>query len=242
MTSTNGHSSSQASTSRLPPVEDLARVISKRARVIFSEPNPAEVYAEPSKARLSSKIADEYAHAKELPPALLAQQGAVGPARPGGKKRKGPEAPETSGTAEGQIISDLHQGAAQGPRPSVSDGVVAIRRSEGYASTEGSTLSTALIRKKEAAARVIRPKHHPQWKLMRVISGHLGWVRSMAVEPDNKWFATGAGDRMIKASAAAEYMGHSRLTQLLPDLGSRFGRAQIESDRTHFHCTRSRGQ
>jgi len=33
---------------------------------------------------------------------------------------------------------------------------------------------------------------------MRVISGHLGWVRSVAVEPGNKWFATGAGDRTIK--------------------------------------------
>lgn len=33
---------------------------------------------------------------------------------------------------------------------------------------------------------------------MRVISGHLGWVRSVTVEPGNKWFATGAGDRTIK--------------------------------------------
>ena len=33
---------------------------------------------------------------------------------------------------------------------------------------------------------------------MRVISGHLGWVRSVAVEPGNKWFVTGAGDRVIK--------------------------------------------
>jgi len=33
---------------------------------------------------------------------------------------------------------------------------------------------------------------------MRVISGHLGWVRSIAVDPSNEWFATGAGDRIIK--------------------------------------------
>ena len=31
-----------------------------------------------------------------------------------------------------------------------------------------------------------------------MISGHLGWVRSVAVEPGNKWFATGAGDRVVK--------------------------------------------
>ncbi|KAJ7601742.1 WD40 repeat-like protein [Mycena polygramma] len=42
------------------------------------------------------------------------------------------------------------------------------------------------------------PTYHPPWKLVRVISGHLGWVRSVAVEPGNQWFATGAGDRVIK--------------------------------------------
>ena len=33
---------------------------------------------------------------------------------------------------------------------------------------------------------------------MRVISGHLGWVRSLAVEPGNEWFATGSSDNTIK--------------------------------------------
>lgn len=43
-----------------------------------------------------------------------------------------------------------------------------------------------------------KPKWHPPWKLFRVISGHLGWVRSVAVEPGNEWFATGSADRVIK--------------------------------------------
>ncbi|XP_013141673.1 PREDICTED: pleiotropic regulator 1 [Papilio polytes] len=43
-----------------------------------------------------------------------------------------------------------------------------------------------------------RPKWHAPWKLFRVISGHLGWVRCVAVEPGNEWFATGAADRVIK--------------------------------------------
>jgi len=42
------------------------------------------------------------------------------------------------------------------------------------------------------------PKWHAPWKLMRVISGHQGWVRAVAVEPGNDWFATGAADRTIK--------------------------------------------
>ena len=33
---------------------------------------------------------------------------------------------------------------------------------------------------------------------LKVISGHLGWVRCIAVEPGNEWFVTGAGDRVIK--------------------------------------------
>ena len=46
----------------------------------------------------------------------------------------------------------------------------------------------------------VKPTYHTPWKLMCDISGHLGWVRSIAVEPGNKWFAiaTGAGERIIE--------------------------------------------
>ncbi|XP_075154978.1 transport and golgi organization 4 [Haematobia irritans] len=53
-----------------------------------------------------------------------------------------------------------------------------------------------LIPKK--APTIPKPSWHAPWKLSRVISGHLGWVRCIAVEPGNEWFATGAGDRVIK--------------------------------------------
>ena len=62
--------------------------------------------------------------------------------------------------------------------------------------TSNNNLTRALQLHK--TTRTIKPTYHPPWKLMRVISGHLGWVRSVAVEPGNKWFATGAGDRVIK--------------------------------------------
>lgn len=55
-----------------------------------------------------------------------------------------------------------------------------------------------------------RPDWHPPWKLMRVISGHLGWVRALTVEPGNEWFASGAGDRTIKIWDLAS--GSLRLT------------------------------
>ncbi|GFS06269.1 pre-mRNA-splicing factor prp46 [Elysia marginata] len=43
-----------------------------------------------------------------------------------------------------------------------------------------------------------KPNWHPPWKLYRVISGHIGWVRCLAVEPGNEWFCSGAADRVIK--------------------------------------------
>ncbi|CAF1664866.1 unnamed protein product, partial [Adineta ricciae] len=55
----------------------------------------------------------------------------------------------------------------------------------------------ALVSKKPASV-MPKPQWHAPWKLMRVISGHLGWVRCVDVEPANEWFATGAADRVIK--------------------------------------------
>lgn len=47
-------------------------------------------------------------------------------------------------------------------------------------------------------AQMPKPDWHAPWKLYRVIAGHTGWVRCIAVEPENKWFATGSNDRIIK--------------------------------------------
>lgn len=44
-----------------------------------------------------------------------------------------------------------------------------------------------------------KPTWHAPWKLLRVINGHVGWVRCVEVEPvDNEWFATGSDDTTIK--------------------------------------------
>lgn len=45
---------------------------------------------------------------------------------------------------------------------------------------------------------VPKPVWHPPWKLMRVMSGHEGWVRTVAVDPTNEWFASSGNDRLIK--------------------------------------------
>lgn len=54
----------------------------------------------------------------------------------------------------------------------------------------------SLLQKKTQS--MAKPKWHAPWKLYRVISGHLGWVRCCAIEPGNEWFATGSADRVIK--------------------------------------------
>uniref|UniRef100_A0A2R5LM95 Pleiotropic regulator 1 n=1 Tax=Ornithodoros turicata TaxID=34597 RepID=A0A2R5LM95_9ACAR len=54
----------------------------------------------------------------------------------------------------------------------------------------------AIAQKKPAT--IPKPQWHPPWKLYRVISGHTGWVRCIAVEPGNEWFCTGSNDRIIK--------------------------------------------
>jgi len=48
------------------------------------------------------------------------------------------------------------------------------------------------------APTVKNPTWHAPWKLMRVISGHQGWVKCLAVEPGNEWFVSGGADRLIK--------------------------------------------
>lgn len=57
----------------------------------------------------------------------------------------------------------------------------------------------ALIQKKSSLL-IPKPQWHPPWKLYRVISGHLGWVRCIDVDPSNEWFVTGATDRIIKVN------------------------------------------
>ncbi|KAG2843473.1 hypothetical protein JG687_00007208 [Phytophthora cactorum] len=56
--------------------------------------------------------------------------------------------------------------------------------------------SSAIARRR--ATQVPKPKWHAPWKLKRVIAGHLGWVRSISVDPTNDWFVTGSADRTIK--------------------------------------------
>ncbi|TQN66101.1 Pre-mRNA-splicing factor prp46 [Colletotrichum shisoi] len=131
----------------------------------------------------------EYVDVQELPSALAAKQ----PAPP--KSRRSKAHPN----AEKALV---RKPAAQKLLES-SSGEVAVPNNRQVATIENgsqrpSSDSSSLTRPDASTPHGNGPEWHPPWKLMRVISGHLGWVRSLAVEPGNKWFASGAGDRTIK--------------------------------------------
>ena len=121
------------------------------------------------------RIRAEYAGVQELPAALEAKMTASGK-----KRRLNPQAPSTSN---------------QSVNPN-SQALVPAAKQNGQSNGQQTPLATSLIRRD--AIREEKPEWSPPWRLYRVLSGHLGWVRALAVEPDNQWFATGAGDRTIK--------------------------------------------
>lgn len=169
--------------SHLPPIDSLIRSSIKRSHSLFSAEDvfrQADDTDKASKLRIAAKIESEYANAKVLPNALIVQQktGGVGPASRG---------PKASSDARRMI---------EGPQAPQSQSSSALTTITPVSHAPQTLLSQSLIRRREA--RQVKPDYHAQWKLMRVISGHLGWVRSVAVEPGNKWFATGAGDRVVK--------------------------------------------
>jgi pleiotropic regulator 1 len=55
-----------------------------------------------------------------------------------------------------------------------------------------------LIDQRRRLEEGLKPEWHAPWKLMRVISGHVGHVRALAVDPSNEWFISGSVDRTIK--------------------------------------------
>ena len=84
----------------------------------------------------------------------------------------------------------------QAPRGVSEESAVEFAKVEALTAKAQAT-SRAMIARR-APPKIPEPKWHAPWKLMRVISGHLGWVRAIAVEPGNEWFATGSADRTIK--------------------------------------------
>ena len=184
----------------------LVKQNAKRTRALFADcqikddPEATEVA---DRVGLSSRIRSEYDDVRELPPALAAKQAiAAGP-----RKKKAKATTDDADMTSNARTTKLIEGALSS-RPDRSQGSSTALTVRGRQSSDGlppnangptpqrDLPSSSLVRKQNIVQA--KPEWHAPWKLMRVISGHLGWVRSLAVEPENKWFASGAGDRTIK--------------------------------------------
>jgi pleiotropic regulator 1 len=195
----------------MPDLESLALSNAQKAKTLFADPENGvarkrqrlSTDADIEKQALSVRLHAEYADVKELPPALAQKQASAMSAR----KKKAKAAPAEGAPApEEQRTQKLIEGIAEKSTTSSSQGAgsstaLVQRTKTPFASTSRPSSNTEAHQLSVARAQAthqIRPDWHPPWKLMRVISGHLGWVRSLAVEPGNQWFASGAGDRTIK--------------------------------------------
>ncbi|KAG0374587.1 pre-mRNA-splicing factor prp46 [Mortierella sp. AD032] len=179
-------------------IKSIVKRSIKRTRELFAE-DQENLYSTPADDQLSqrvmlqSKIHDEYKDVQVLPHPLLKRQ----KEQMEKKKSKGtviaPAAPAAGDVDSGveKILDSLPKKGSQ-----QSSALVMHKPTihNPFPDTPGG--GTSLVRR--PVAKAIRPEWHAPWKLMRVISGHQGWVRSVAVEPGNEWFATGAGDRIIK--------------------------------------------
>ncbi|KAA8910755.1 WD40-repeat-containing domain protein [Sphaerosporella brunnea] len=200
-------------TTTLPPPESLVLTSAKHTRALFATDFAIAPLDDTTahKSLLSCKLRSEYDSVRELPPALAAKiEGAA-------KKRK-----TTASSAAKKPLAGVEDGVDAGtqkllegiPASNAGGGSVALSlRSKAAGSgflpgAAGPGAGSSLVRKD--AFQPIKPAWHAPWKLMRVISGHLGWVRALTVEPNNQWFATGAGDRTIKIWDLAS--GSLRLT------------------------------
>jgi pleiotropic regulator 1 len=138
-----------------------------------------DVFEDPIMKR---RFGAEYSNVTTLPAALAARQ----PSSKPGKRQSSKQKP-TAPARPTQKLLEAGPGSATGA-------------SATQAPTENNSTNNnmTLTNRGPQTFQQPKPEWHPPWKLMRVISGHLGWVRSLAVEPGNKWFASGAGDRTIK--------------------------------------------
>ncbi len=193
--------------------ETLVRNSVKRTRDLFGAdytfPAPADMHTA-DRVHIKSIFRSEYDDVRELPLALAAKQaGAAVSAAARRKKQK-------TGLGEDEGLDSSTAKLIEGipAKPGVSSkglsSALALRKGNpsGSNQPQSGLPSTSLVRRENMLQP--KPDWHAPWKLMRVISGHLGWVRALAVEPGNQWFASGAGDRTIKIWDLAS--GSLRLT------------------------------
>jgi len=176
--------------------------------------------------RYSIKINDEYSAVKDLPPPQTARPAAKPAAEKKTKKKtdsskeedvrvvvgsnKVPNRPgitvedgdfeedeEVVEDARERILNNLPQSAPKKGASTTSSSLVQYQGTAGALDRFNAPSKSKALALRNPYAEM-KPEWHAPWKLKTVISGHLGWVHSLAVDPTNEWFATGSADRTIK--------------------------------------------
>lgn len=174
----------------------------KRALDLFSpvHGHVAPLDPESKKIRISHKISVEYGGMKNASSKPTGQASSAPDSAPGTSAPSnvlalpgpGDSRDAKSGAQNALVIGPTVQPNAQ------NDGGLQ-GRSSAIVSASGSSerMSTSAIMER-IPSKWPRPVWHAPWRNYRVISGHLGWVRSVAFDPSNTWFCTGSADRTIK--------------------------------------------
>ncbi|KAF7123463.1 hypothetical protein RHSIM_Rhsim12G0061000 [Rhododendron simsii] len=171
----------------------------KRARDLFSPLHARFPAPDPDskKTRMSQKFNAEYGGIKST-----SSHQPQPHAKSGGKDQaqQGSGSPSNNALALPSPENSKDQTDLIVVGPTGVDGGLSGKSSAMIVSASGSSeknFSTSAIMER-IPSRWPRPVWHAPWRNYRVISGHLGWVRSIAFDPTNTWFFTGSADRTIK--------------------------------------------
>jgi pleiotropic regulator 1 len=164
----------------------------KLARKLFQkEPSPFDFDNDQAlRLRLKRKIAAEYEAVASLPPHIIhastnKTDGRTKRIIEKSERQRIDMSDEEYNRTVRRVVEDASEENSQA--------MVLAKRQKTASETAGVSIA-----QRSAMMTRVKPEWHPPWKLMRVVSGHTGWVRSICVEPDNQWFATGSADRTIK--------------------------------------------
>lgn len=144
------------------------RQSAQRTRSVFA----ADLGVPEQSNTISSRTYSEYAHVKELPPRLAEIQAITGLNR----RKKQQKTAEPSNPRR--------------PSPAITSPTSYISHRLSTSAQSSSLIPYDLRQGKSEC--------HRPWKLTKVLEGHKGWVRAIAIDPKNEWLASGAGDCTIK--------------------------------------------
>ena len=219
-------SPSAAEAEQLALLRTLYETNAKRTRLMFENDTDAFLHSQHVKGtkdsiniRVLHSINSKYAAVKHIPPPApvkpqqpTAATGASAGERQQRVRRAAVTIEDDSEPDATTIINDalINSSRPTPPPPSTNSTSSALTLYQPPSSSfsASSSASTALLPFDLSARSTALssaysvmytpPVWHPPWRLLRVMAGHQGWVRSVAVDPTNEFLVSGSADRTIK--------------------------------------------